>query len=214
MTFLARTESGSTLHRSALVLAVSVVAGLLLAAGAFPVVGGFGMLARAGAESFDKLPDELEEEPLPQRSRILAADGSVLAEIFLNENRVVVPISEIPDDVVYSILAVEDSRFYEHHGVDVRGLARALWRNRQAGEVTQGGSTITQQYVKNVLVENADDKADAAKAIERSTQRKIREARYAIALERRYSKREILEKYLNIAYFGQGVYGVGTAAQH
>jgi len=196
------------------VLAVSVLAGLLLAAGAFPLVGGFGMLARAGAESFDKLPDELEEEPLPQRSKILAADGSVLAEIFLNENRVVVPISEIPDDVVYSILAVEDSRFYEHRGIDVRGLARALWRNRQAGEVTQGGSTITQQYVKNVLVENADDKADAAKAIERSTQRKIREARYAIALERRYTKREILEKYLNIAYFGDGVYGVGTAAQH
>ncbi|HVF03701.1 MAG TPA: transglycosylase domain-containing protein [Frankiaceae bacterium] len=211
---LPRTGSGSALHRGALVVVVSAVAGLLFAGLAFPLVGGFGMLARAGAESFDKLPADLREEPLPQRSRILAADGSTLAHIYLNENRIMVPFREIPDDVVYSILAIEDSRFYEHNGVDVRGLVRAFVRNQQAGGVTQGGSTITQQYVKNVLVENADDKADVAKATERSTQRKIREARYAIALERRYTKQQILEKYLNIAYFGDGVYGVGTAAQH
>ena len=204
-----------------LVIAISVLAGLLMAGLAFPVVGGFGMLARAGADSFGKLPAELREEPLPMRSKILAADGSTLADIYLNENRVIVPIHQIPDDLVYSILAVEDARFYEHGGVDVRGLLRAFVRNRQAGEVTQGGSTITQQYVKNVLVENASDerdarkaKADVKKATERSTSRKIREARYAIALERRYTKRQILEKYLNIAYFGDGVYGVGTAAQH
>jgi membrane peptidoglycan carboxypeptidase len=211
---LARNDSGSALHRALLVVGVSVLAGLLLAAVAFPFVGGFGMLARAGADSFGKLPAELREEPLPQRSRILAADGTTLAVVYLNENRIVVPITEIPNDVVYSILAIEDSRYYEHGGVDVRGLVRAFVRNQQAGGVTQGGSTITQQYVKNVLVENADDKAGQQKATERSTQRKIREARYAIALERRYTKREILEKYLNIAYFGDGVYGVGTAAQH
>jgi len=216
---LAANDSG-VLHRGILVVAVSVLAGLLLAGLAFPLVGGFGLLARAGADSFGKLPAELREEPLPQRSKILAADGSTLADIYFNENRVVVPITEIPDDLVYSILAIEDSRFYEHGGVDVRGLVRAFVRNRQAGGVTQGGSTITQQYVKNVLVENAidvDGKRDQAgveKATERSTQRKIREARYAIALERRYTKQQILEKYLNIAYFGDGVYGVGTAAQH
>ena len=209
-----RTESGSALHRGVLVVVISAVTGVLMAGLAFPVVGGFGMLARAGAESFDKLPKELREEPLPQRSRILAADGSTLAHLYFNENRVIVPFSEIPDDVVYTVLAIEDARFYEHGGVDVRGLIRAFVRNRQAGTVTQGGSTITQQYVKNVLVENAEDEDGVRKATERSTTRKIREARYAIALERRYSKREILEKYLNIAYFGDGVYGVGTAAQH
>ena len=214
MTFLAANESGSALHRGVLVVAISVLAGLLLAGLAFPVVGGFGVLARAGADSFKELPDELVEEPLPQRSRVLAADGSTLAHLYFNENRIIVPIRNIPDDVVYSILAIEDSRFYEHGGVDVRSLLRAFVRNRQAGEVTQGGSTITQQYVKNVLIENADDKAGVQKATERSTSRKIREARYAMALERRYTKREILEKYLNIAYFGDGVYGVGTAAQH
>ena len=209
-----RTDSGSALHRGVLVLVVSMVTGLLLAGLAFPFVGGIGMLARAGTDAFNELPDELEEEPLPQRSRILAADGSTLAHIYLNENRIVVPLSQIPDHLVYSILAIEDARFYEHNGVDARGLLRAFVRNQQAGGVTQGGSTITQQYVKNVLVEAADHEDGVRRARERSISRKIREARFAMALEHRYSKQEILEKYLNIAYFGDGVYGVGTAAQH
>src|SRR5258708_9359428 len=207
-------DRGGTLHRGVLVLAISVLSGLLIAGLAFPIVGGFGMLARAGADSFGKLPAELREEPLPQRSRILAADGSTLAEIYFNENRILVPISAMPTDLLYAIVAIEDSRFYEHGGIDVRGLIRAFVRNSQAGGVTQGGSTITQQYVKNVLIESANDKAGKRAAAERSTERKIREAKYAIALERRYTKRQILEKYLNIAYFGSGVYGVGTAAQH
>src|SRR5690242_7836856 len=95
-------DPGSVLHRSALVVAVSVLAGLLLAGLLFPIVGGFGMLARAGADSFGKLPAELREEPLPQRSKILAADGTTLADIYFNENRIIVPISEIPDYLVYS----------------------------------------------------------------------------------------------------------------
>ncbi|HEU0132771.1 MAG TPA: transglycosylase domain-containing protein [Mycobacteriales bacterium] len=210
-----RPDASSALHRAVLVLGVCVLTGLLLAGLAFPVVGGFGMLARAGADSFDKLPAELREDPLPQRSRILAADGSTIAEIYFTENRVVVPISEMPPDLLYAIVAIEDSRYYEHGGVDLRGLARAFWRNSQAGTVTQGGSTITQQYVKNVLIEAAhEDVAGQRAARERSTDRKIREAKYAIALERRYTKREILEKYLNISYFGASVYGVGTAAQY
>ncbi len=214
MTSLDLSDRGSTLHRGILVLVVSVVSGLLLAGLAFPLVGGFGMLARAGADSFGKLPAELREEPLPQRSKILAADGSTLADIYFNENRILARIEDIAPEMLYAIVAIEDSRFYEHGGVDVRGLFRAFVRNSQAGSVTQGGSTITQQYVKNVLIESAEDRAGQNAARERSTQRKIREARYAIALERRYTKKQILEKYLNIAYFGSGVYGVGTAAQY
>src|SRR5205085_5169784 len=131
-----------------------------------------------------------------------------------NENHILARIDQMPSDLLYAIVAIEDSRFYEHGGVDVRGLLRAFVRNSQAGSVQQGGSTITQQYVKNVLIESADDSKGRKAAAERSTQRKIREAKYAIALERRYTKRQILEKYLNIAYFGNGVYGVGTAAQY
>jgi membrane peptidoglycan carboxypeptidase len=207
-------RASGALHRGVLVLAISVLSGLLFAGLAFPLVGGFGMIARAGADSFGKLPAELREDPLPQRSKILAADGSTIADLFFNENRILVPIADMPEHLLYALVAIEDSRYYEHGGVDLRGLARAFVRNSQAGTVQQGGSTITQQYVKNVLIESADDKAGKKAAAARSTDRKIREVKYAIALERRYSKREILEKYLNISYFGSGVYGVGTAAQY
>ncbi len=205
---------GALLHRTVLVLVVSVLAGVLTAGALFPFVGGLGLAARAGAESFLQLPDEVIEGPVPVRSRILAADGSVLATIFFNENRILAPITAVPPHMQLALLAIEDSRYYQHAGIDLRGLARAFVKNQQAGGVTQGGSTITQQYVKNVLIESATDKEAVRKATERSTTRKLREAKFALALEQRYDKRQILEKYLNIAYFGQGVYGVGTAAQH
>jgi membrane peptidoglycan carboxypeptidase len=195
-------------------LALCAVCGLLVAALAFPVVGGLGLVARAGADSFDKLPDELVEPPLPQSSRILAADGSTLAVAYFNENRIVVPLSRIPKVMQNAILAIEDARFYEHGAVDAKGLLRALVRNSQAGTVQQGGSTITQQYVKNVLIERASDGGAKQTVAERSAARKVMEVKYAIALERRYTKAQILEKYLNIAYFGSGVYGVATAARH
>jgi membrane peptidoglycan carboxypeptidase len=197
-----------------LALGLSALCGLLVAGLAFPVIGSLGLVARAGAESFDALPDTLAEPPLPQSSRILAADGSTLAVAYFNENRIAVPLKQVPKVMQDAILAIEDARYYEHGGVDVRGLVRAVVRNSQAGGVQQGGSTITQQYVKNVLVERASKGGAKQTQAERTAARKIREARYAIALERRYTKAQILEKYLNIAYFGDGVYGVGTAARH
>jgi membrane peptidoglycan carboxypeptidase len=201
--------------RSALLLvALCAVCGLLVAGLAFPLVGSVGLVARAGADSFDALPDELVEPPLPQTSRILAADGSTLAVAYFNENRVVVPLSRVPKVMEDAILAIEDYRFYEHGGVDMKGLLRAAFRNSQAGSVQQGGSTITQQYVKNVLIERASGGGARSTVAERTAARKIAEAKYAIALEKRYTKKQILEKYLNIAYFGSGVYGVGTAARH
>ena len=111
-----------------------------------------------------------------------------------------------------AVIAIEDSRFYAHHGVDYKGIIRAAVTNAGAGGVKQGASTLTQQYVKNALIEAATDRAgqDAARAD--SISRKLREARYAIALERKLTKDQILERYLNIAYFGHGVYGIGTAA--
>ena len=207
-------DDGLTVRRGLLVLVVCLVTGVLLAGVAFPVVAGFGLVARAGAEQFDALPSELVEPPLPQSSRILASDGSTLAVAYFNENRVMVPLSRVPKVMRDAILAIEDDRFYEHGGVDLKGMARAAIRNSQAGEVQQGASTITQQYVKNVLIETASEGGAKRTVAERSAARKIREARYALALERRYTKDQILEKYLNIAYFGGGVYGVGTAARH
>jgi membrane peptidoglycan carboxypeptidase len=195
-------------------LAVSAAAGVAVAAMLLPVVGGAGLIAGAQADVFTQLPSELETPTLPQRSRILAADGSLLTTVFLNEDRTVVPLSDILVQTRQALVAIEDNRFYSHHGVDYRGLARALVTNSRSGSVQQGGSTLTQQYVKNVLVETAQTPHAKAVATAQTAGRKLQEARYALALEKRLTKDEILERYFNIAYFGQGVYGVGTAAQH
>jgi len=206
-------ESGA-LRKVGWALVVSLLSGILLAGLAFPVVGGLGLAAKAGARQFTTLPSDLDTPELSNRSRVLAADGSVLAT-FYRVNRVSVPMSAIPQDMRDAVVAIEDSRFYQHHGVDYKGTLRAALTNLKSGGVAQGGSTLTQQYVKNALLEAAEgDKAaeEAARGI--SIDRKLREARYALALERKLPKEEILHRYLDIAYFGNGVYGVGTAATY
>jgi membrane peptidoglycan carboxypeptidase len=198
--------------RSALFLALSVVAGLLVAGLALPAVGIVGLTAKRGAENFQALPAELQVPPLKQRSRLLAADGTVIAT-FYSQNRVYVPMDKISPEMQDAIVAIEDARFYDHNGIDLRGTIRALVANTQAGSVTQGGSTITQQYVKNVLAAAATSKEEREAAVEDSLTRKLRELRYALGLEEEWSKKRILEGYLNIAYFGSQAYGVEVAAQ-
>ena len=212
-----RADSGF-ISRLMLFLAVSVLCGLLVAGVALPIVGGLGLAARDSAEGFDSLPAELEIPPLPERSRILASDGSLIAT-FYEENRISVPISEVAPVMRKAVVAIEDSRFYEHGGIDVRGTLRAFVNN-QSGEDVQGGSTLTQQYVKQVLLEAAANIKDEKKRLEaqkaataQSYTRKLRELRYAVALEEQYTKQQILERYLNIAYFGAGAYGVEAAAK-
>jgi membrane peptidoglycan carboxypeptidase len=201
-----------SLTRAPLIVLVSVLAGVLTAGLGLPVVGAAGLVARAGTDTFDSLPQELTTPPLPQVSTLLASDGSVLARVF-QENRVSVPLDRVPQVARGAVLSIEDSRFYDHNGVDLRGLARAFVTNQRAGEVRQGGSTLTQQYVKNVLLTSAETEEEQQAAIEQSAARKAREARLALAVEEQLSKDEILERYLNIAYFGAGAYGIGTASQ-
>ncbi len=138
-----------------------------------------------------------------ESSTIYAADGTLITTFHAEENRKVIPLLEIPRHLQDAVIAIEDERFYRHNGVDVRGILRAVRANTEAGAVTQGGSTITQQYVKNVLL------ADSSQTISR----KIEEASMAVQLERRYSKERILELYLNAIYFGNGAYGVEAAAR-
>jgi membrane peptidoglycan carboxypeptidase len=202
----------TSFSRLGLFVVVSLIAGVLAAGTALPFVGGAGVAARTAIEDYESLPSQLETPPLPQRSRILAADGSVLATIY-EQDRIEVPLTAIAPVMRQAIVAVEDGRFYEHHGVDPRGLLRALVGNANGGSGTQGGSTLTQQYVKNVFVESATTPAEAAAARARTLSRKLKEARYAMALERQLSKDQILERYLNIAYFGAGAYGVEAAAR-
>ena len=211
--YTVRPEAGRRVERVLLLLAVSVVCGVFAAALVMPAVGGLGLVAKTGADSFSNLPSELVAPPLPQSSVILAADGSRLAT-FYYENRVDVSLPQVPLLMRNAIIAIEDARFYDHHGIDFTGLGRAFLANSQAGTVRQGGSTITQQYVKNVLIESAANDAQRRSASEQSVARKLREARYAVAVEQRLTKDEILERYFNIAYFGNGAYGIGSAAHH
>jgi membrane peptidoglycan carboxypeptidase len=196
-----------------LLLAVSVVAGVLMAGMMLPFVGGLGLAARSAANNFENLPAVLKEKPLPQVSKVVAADGSPLAT-FYDQDRVIVPLSQIPLVMQKALIDIEDVRFYEHSGLDLKGTLRALLHNGSSGSVSQGGSTLTQQLVKNILIENARTKAQRQAAIADTLARKIKEAKYAIDLEHTLSKSEILDRYLNIAYFGDGAYGVGAAARH
>lgn len=196
-----------------LLTSVGVVAGLIVAVALLPIVGGIGLAARSLANSFDKLPADLTAKPLPQVSRIVAADGQTIAT-FYSQDRLSVTLAEIPDSMQKAIIDIEDVRFYEHGGLDFKGTIRALLRNGATGTVTQGGSTLTQQYVKNVLVENARTEKEREAAVADTLARKVREAKYAIELEHKLTKAQILDRYLNIVYFGDGAYGVGAAARH
>ena len=198
----------------AMFLAISVLCGLLLSGLAVPFVALTSGLAKAASDSMQYLPTEFETPPQSQKSRILMADGSELANFFA-ENRTYVALDQISPLMQKAQVAIEDHRFYEHGAIDIQGLGRAVLRTLSGS--TQGASTLTQQYVKQVQIETAlirgdEDAAAAAQAV--SIERKIREMRYAMAVEERLSKNEILERYLNIAYYGDGAYGVEAAAHH
>jgi membrane peptidoglycan carboxypeptidase len=196
-------------------LAVSALAGVLLAAFFLPAVSAGSAVAKDGVDLFESYPNELEVAPLNEASRIEAADGSLLAT-FYTENRIMVPLEEISPHVQHAVIAVEDRRFFEHGGVDPKGLARAFASNA-AGGATQGGSTLTQQYVKNALLMDAvqrGDQEDQIAATEQTYGRKLREAKLAISLEKKWTKDEILNAYLNVAQFGPSQYGVETGSRH
>ena len=161
------------------------------------------LAATMGAGACDLAPLDIRaDQALPLRSTIHAADGTLLARLY-KQNRVFAPIKAMPQRLIDAVLAAEDARFYEHPGYDLRAIARAALVNAREGRIVQGGSTITQQYVKNEYFH----------APARTLERKARELRLAVELERLYSKDEILERYLNTVYFGDGAYGVKAATQ-
>ena len=200
--------------RGLLRLAVaSAVAGSVVALLATPAVGGAGIGAREAMDWWQELPADLPfDEPLPQRSVILAGDGRTVIATFYGENRVPVKLAAVPDVVLDAVLAVEDDRFYEHGPVDVRGTVRALANNYRGGS-RQGGSGITQQYVKNLLLSEARTEAEQRAVTAVTPARKLREAWYAVEAERVLGKDGVLEAYLNTVYFGRGAYGIGAAAE-
>ncbi|WP_432476238.1 penicillin-binding protein [Nocardioides sp. GXQ0305] len=208
-----RLSPGRVLSHLGVMGAVAVVMGVLVAGLAIPFAGVVGVGARDVARSMDNLPAELTVEPLAQKTRIVDGKGNLIASLY-DENRVNVPLSQISRTMVESIVSIEDYRFYEHGALDLRGTLRALVTNQAQGGVVQGGSSITQQMVKLTLVSQAETKAERLAATDDTFARKVRELRYAIAFEEKYSKDWILERYLNIAYFGDGAFGIQSAARH
>ncbi|MFI6506091.1 transglycosylase domain-containing protein [Streptosporangium sp. NPDC050855] len=208
-------DQGSVLRRIGGVLKLlgaATATGVLAAAVALPAVGGAGMTVNAATNELRLLPEPLKEPPLAEKTTLLDADGKQFAQFYF-QNRESVKIDEVADIMKTAIVAIEDDRFYEHGAIDLEGTFRAAARNVSGGGVVQGGSSITQQYVKLVLVNAAETKEKQEAAQAPTLSRKLNELRYALYAEEKYTKAEILEKYLNISYYGAGAYGIQAAAK-
>ena len=195
-------------------LSVSSLMGVVTAGMLVPIAGPTALAAKSVPSVFNELPGDLQTVAPAEESQLLDSSGGVIAH-FYDKQRIVVPSANIADVMKKAIVAIEDKRFYEHNGVDATGIARAFVTNL-GDSGRQGASTITQQYVRNSLAERGYLEGDAdqvSAATEQTTERKLREIKYALALEKTQSKDEILTGYLNIAPFGPITYGVEAASQ-
>ena len=207
--------SAGFVQQLTVMLGVSALTGVLLAGMAIPFAGLLGYSAHESKDLvLNELPLQLDTEPSPERTRILTARGGHLATLY-DQNRVELDsLEDISPVMRESIVAIEDSRFFQHGALDLQGTLRALIANQSSGAVVQGGSSITQQLVKMTLIEQADTEEERLAAIDDTYARKVNELRYALGVEEDHTKQEILLAYLNIAYFGDGAYGIEAAAQH
>ena len=203
----------ATLGRIQRLVWVGFIAGLLVAAAAYPLAAIGGLTLRAGSDFYQSLPTVLRLTAPAQTTYVYAADGTTLLTMFYDEYRKYTSVDAMSDTIRQAIVASEDARFYEHRGVDIKGIARAFVANQTAGEISQGASTLTMQYVRMALRDGATSAQDVMAATEQTTARKVREMRLAVAVEQQLSKTEILERYLNVAYFGHRAYGVYAASQ-
>ncbi|WP_281535296.1 transglycosylase domain-containing protein [Cryobacterium breve] len=202
---------------------MSVVAGVLVAAAVTPALALSGMAATNAINVFENLPDYLKIDQLSQKSNIYATTGDgtqTLLASFYDQNRVEVASDAINQFVKDAATSAEDPRFYEHGGIDLQGTVTGIVTTVATGDA-RGGSSITQQYVKNVLVQKCEVLTDAQKksdcydaAIAQSPDRKLKEMRLAIGVEKKYGKDDILRSYLNITGFGGTVYGIESAAEY
>ncbi|AQZ68105.1 Multimodular transpeptidase-transglycosylase [[Actinomadura] parvosata subsp. kistnae] len=203
---------GSRLSSVARLTAAAAAAGVVAAAIALPAVGGTGAMFVSASEDLGIKPEDLKEPPLAEKTTVLDAKGNPIAQ-FYEEYRETITLDQVAPIMKTAIISIEDFRFYEHGAIDIEGTIRALAKNFTSGGIAQGGSSITQQYVKQVLLNSATTKEEQAAALEASYARKLRELRYAMAVEEKYTKDQILEKYLNIAYFGAHANGIEAAAK-
>lgn len=192
---------------------LSITFGLIAALGIMPVAAAVGFIGNASAEKVLELPEDLVLPPAPKSSTLYASDGETELATFGDQYRVELEFEELPDVFVEALLATEDTRFWEHNGIDATGVLRAAVSNYSSGEISQGASTITMQYVRQVLAYGATTPEELDEATEDTSIRKIREMSYAMAVEDAMDKEEILLNYVNTVYFGNGAYGLGAAAE-
>ncbi|WP_082485294.1 transglycosylase domain-containing protein [Rathayibacter sp. Leaf296] len=217
------TARGGVLARVLGIVGASVAGGLLITVGVTPALAVTGLASNNPIGLFETVPEYLELGQLAQKTEIYAknADGTDgLLASFYAQNREEVAFDQVAQSVKDAALATEDPRFYEHGGVDLQGTIRAVVSNVIGGDL-QGGSSITQQYVKNVLIQQAEALSDPAasqaaydEATATTPARKLKEMKLAVDLEKKYSKDDILLGYLNIAGFGGQVYGIQAAAEY
>ncbi|MEV6631645.1 transglycosylase domain-containing protein [Actinoplanes sp. NPDC051470] len=197
-----------------LLVLVGLLSGFVVAAAAFPAIALPGLAAKAGGDTFASLPGELKKASTPQASSVVAADGRTELAVFWDEFRKDVPLKDISPNMLNAIVAAEDHKFYEHRGVDVKGIARAFVNNNSgANDGQQGASTLTMQYVRMTLSYSASSPQEVVDATKDTNQRKLAEMKYAMQVEKEMSKKEILLGYLNQAPFGNGAYGIAAASQ-
>ncbi|MEO3785307.1 transglycosylase domain-containing protein [Actinocorallia sp. B10E7] len=208
-------ESGdrreNRLHLAGRMAAAGATAGGLLAALLLPGLAMLGLGAKKMASDFQNMDIQKITQSPSVRSVMYAANGREMATFF-DEYREPVRLDQVAPIMRKTILAVEDARFYEHGALDLKGTMRALMRNTSTGEIREGGSSLTQQYAKNLLLANARTEEERRRVTAPTVFRKIRELRHALHLEQTMSKDQIFEGYLNIAYFGAGAYGVQAAS--
>jgi membrane peptidoglycan carboxypeptidase len=196
---------------------ISAIGGALVAGMALPGIAAAGLGAKSASDHFLNLPGAFQTPVLPQRNTLEAADGSVIATAWdpdNESNRVVVPLSGISLLMQHAIIAIEDQRFYQHGGIDIKGTVRALISNSRGTGDLQGGSDIAQQYVKNALELEAGGNTALREAAQADTfSRKLQELRFATDLLQQMSRQQLLQSYLNLIPFGEGAFGVETAAE-
>jgi membrane peptidoglycan carboxypeptidase len=207
-----RRHDHNVFTNSAALLICGLLAGLVVAAAAFPAAALSGLTAKAGGTAYAALPTRLEDFSEPQISRIYASDGKTQIAVMYDEYRSEVPLSQISVNVQNAIVAAEDRGFYHHNGVDLKGTVRAFVSDSSGGS-KQGASTLTMQYVRMALEYSATDPKDVVAAAQDTPTRKITEMKDALQLEKKMTKKQILEGYLNIAPFGNGAYGIYAASK-
>jgi membrane peptidoglycan carboxypeptidase len=195
-------------------IALTVAAALVVAGIALPGVLLAGAATTTVAHSVRSLPDGIDPTSPPQPSVLYAADGTTRIATFYSQFRKPVPLKKVAKVMQQAMVAAEDRRFYEHGAVDAKGVLRAAAANLRSGAVDQGASTLTMQYVRNVLKNDQNvSVAEREAATQDTLSRKLQEVRYAAELEHTMSKNQILQNYLNITYFGGGAYGIEAAAE-